>query len=82
MLGYASAIRSGKSHGEALKTASVQMAKSGGTSLVVGVGTQQLLRTTVGRSMASAATSLPEPYLMLQQQLKSGRLLSRRRLRR
>lgn len=57
VLGYASAIRSGKSHGEALKTASVQMAKSGGTSLVVGVGTQQLLRTTVGRSMASAATS-------------------------
>lgn len=57
VLGYAKAIRSGKSHGEALKTASVQMAKSGGTSLVVGVGTQQLLRTTFGRSMASAATS-------------------------
>lgn len=57
VLGYTNAIRSGKSHGEALKTASVQMAKSGGTSLVVGVGTQQLLRTTVGRSMAAAATS-------------------------
>lgn len=57
VLGYANAIRSGKSHDEALKTASVQMAKSGGTSLVVGVGTQQLLRTTVGRSMAAAATS-------------------------
>lgn len=57
VLGYANAIRSGKSHGEALKTASVQMVKSGGTSLVVGVGTQQLLRTTVGRSMASAATN-------------------------
>lgn len=55
-LGYANALRSGKSHAEALKCASTQMVKSGATSLAVGVGTQQLLRTTVGRSIAATAT--------------------------
>lgn len=56
-MGYANAIHSGKSHGEALKEAAVQSAKAGGTSLFVGVGTQQLLRTSVGRSLAATATS-------------------------
>ena len=56
-MGYANAIRSGKSHGEALKEAAVLSVKAGGTSLFVGVGTQQLLRTSVGRSLAATATS-------------------------
>lgn len=55
-LGYANALRNGKSHAEALECASTQMVKSGATSLAVGVGTQQLLRTSVGRSIASTAT--------------------------
>ncbi len=56
VVSYANGVRAGMSHKEALKQASVQAAKSGGTSLIVGVGTQQLLRTSVGRSMAASAT--------------------------
>lgn len=56
-MGYANAIRSGKSHGEALKVAAIQSAKAGGTSMAVGVATQQLLRTSLGRSAAAVATN-------------------------
>ena len=56
VLVYANSIRCGKSHQQALKDATVNAAKSGMTSMVVGVGTQQLLRTSVGRSMAATAT--------------------------
>lgn len=56
-LSYAEAVRSGKSHAEALKIAGKQSAKAGGTAMVVGVGTQQLLRTSVGRGVAAAATN-------------------------
>ena len=41
VVSYANGVRAGMSHKEALKQASVQAAKSGGTSLIVGVGTQQ-----------------------------------------
>ena len=56
LLTYVNSVRGGKTHKEALKEASAQAAKSGGAALVVGVGTQQLLRTAVGRSMAASAT--------------------------
>lgn len=56
LLTYVDSVQSGKTHKEALKEASSQAAKSGVTALVVGVGTQQLLRTAVGRSMAASAT--------------------------
>ena len=57
VLSYANSIRQGRTHAQALKDASVQAAKSGTAAMVVGVGTQQLLRTTVGRSMAASATN-------------------------
>jgi hypothetical protein len=56
LLTYVNSVQSGKTHKEALKEASSQAAKSGVTAMVVGVGTQQLLRTAVGRSMAASAT--------------------------
>lgn len=56
LLTYTNSVRCGKNHKQALKDASTQAAKSGATSMVVGVGTQQLLRTSVGRSIASSAT--------------------------
>lgn len=56
VLSYTNAVRSGKSHSEAIKCATIQSAKSGGISLTVGVGTQQLLRTTIGRNIAASAT--------------------------
>ena len=49
-------IRSGQSPEEALKTAAKESATAGGKTLIVGVGTQQLLRTAVGRDLAAAAT--------------------------
>lgn len=51
------------------------MAKSGGTSLVVGVGTQQLLRTTVGRSMASAATNSARTILDVATTTQVGKIV-------
>lgn len=56
LLTYVNDVRGGKTHKEALKAASLQAAKSGVTAMIVGVGTQQLLRTAVGRSMAASAT--------------------------
>lgn len=56
LLTYINSVRNGKTHKEALKEASSQAAKSGATSMIVGVGTQQLLRTAVGRSIAASAT--------------------------
>lgn len=56
VLTYTNSIRCGKSHKQALQEASSQVAKSGATAMVIGVGTQQLLRTSVGRSIAASAT--------------------------
>lgn len=56
VLSYAQCILNGQSHSKAMKKASKQAAKSTGVALVVGVGTQQLLRTSVGRTMAAGAT--------------------------
>ena len=56
LLTYVNSVRRGKTHKEALKEASSQAAKSGVTAVVVGVGTQQLLRTAVGRNIAASAT--------------------------
>uniref|UniRef100_UPI00356866A9 hypothetical protein n=1 Tax=Bacteroides uniformis TaxID=820 RepID=UPI00356866A9 len=56
VLTYTNSVHCGKSHKQALKEASSQAAKSGATAMVVGVGTQQLLRTSVGRSIAASAT--------------------------
>ena len=53
---FVQGVRSGQSPEEALKTAAKESAAAGGKALVVGVGTQQLLRTAVGRDLAAAAT--------------------------
>lgn len=53
---YVRARKKGLSKGMALKEAGKSAAVSGGTAMVVGVGTQQLLRTSAGRSMAAAGT--------------------------
>jgi hypothetical protein len=56
VIAYAEGVREGKSHKQALKYATKQSAKSGAKALVVGVATQQLLRTSVGRTLAASAT--------------------------
>lgn len=56
VLTYVNSIHDGMSHKGALKEASKQSAKSGATAMLVGVGTQQILRTSVGRGMAASAT--------------------------
>lgn len=56
LLTYVNSVRGGKTHKEALKKASSQAVQSGVTAMIVGVGTQQLLRTAVGRSIATSAT--------------------------
>lgn len=53
---YVRARKNGLSKGKALKEAGKSAAVSGGTAMAVGVGTQQLLRTSAGRSMAAAGT--------------------------
>lgn len=53
---YVRARKDGLSKGKALKEAGKNAAASGGTAMVVGVGTQQFLRTSVGRNMATAGT--------------------------
>lgn len=53
---YYNARKQGMDNVQALKLATKQAAKTGGITLFVGVGTQQLLRTTVGRSFAASAT--------------------------
>ena len=60
---YCSAKAKGMSHTEALKTASVQAAKSGGATMISGVAAQQLLRTQVGRNFAAAATKAVKPVV-------------------
>ena len=60
---YAKAVLDGKSHGEALKEAGKASAKAGMTTMALGVATQQLLRTTVGRSAAAAVTHAIRPVV-------------------
>jgi hypothetical protein len=56
LLTYAKCIQEGMNQQEALKQAAKQAAKNGGTALAVGVTTQQLLRTSIGRTAAASAT--------------------------
>lgn len=56
LLTYTNGVRQGMSHKQALKQASSQASKSGAAAMIVGVGTQQLLRTSAGRTMAASAT--------------------------
>lgn len=53
---YASALLEGKSQKDALKDATKKSVTSGGTALLVGVGVQQGLRTSLGRSAAAGIT--------------------------
>lgn len=55
-LTYAQCRRNGMSNKEALKKASLKSVETGGTTMLVGVGTQQLLRTEVGYSINRAVT--------------------------
>lgn len=56
LVNYATARQKGASHNEAAKAAGKAAVKSGATALAVGVGTQQLLRTQVGRQFAASLT--------------------------
>lgn len=47
-LTYAQCRMNGMNNSEALKKAGLQSVKTGGTTMVIGVGTQQLLRTEIG----------------------------------
>ncbi len=58
---YCTAKSKGMTHTEALKAASVQAVKSGGTTMITGVAAQQLLRTHVGRNFAAIATKAMKP---------------------
>ena len=60
---YCTAKSKGMSHTDALKFATKQAAKSGGTTLVTGVAAQQLLRTHVGRNFAAIATKAIKPVV-------------------
>lgn len=60
---YLTAKSKGMSHSDALKEASKQAAKSGVSTLITGVATQQLLRTQVGRNFAAAATKVVKPVV-------------------
>lgn len=55
-IAYAVAIANGKSQSEALTSACKQSAKAGITAMGVGVATQQILRTQMGRNVAAAVT--------------------------
>lgn len=73
---YFRAKSSGMSHGEALKVASKQAAKSGGTTLVTGVVAHQLLRTKVGAKVSSAASSVvAKPAVQAAMKTEAGRQL-------
>lgn len=63
VVGYATALKNGATQKEALKYAGVQAAKSGASTLVSGVAAQQLLRTEVGRNMATATTKVVKPVV-------------------
>lgn len=54
---YTNCIKEGKSHKEALEIAVKQSIKAGGATLCIGVATQQLLRTSAGRTIAAVATN-------------------------
>lgn len=60
-INYAAAKSNGASHEDALKTAAQQAAKSGITTMITGVATQQLLRTQVGRNFAALITKAIKP---------------------
>ena len=54
---YASALLEGKSQKDALELATKKSVTSGGTALLVGVGVQQVLRTSLGRSVVASITT-------------------------
>lgn len=55
-IAFVDGIRSGMSPEKALAKAAKKSAAAGGKALAAGVGTQQLLRTAVGRDLAASAT--------------------------
>lgn len=60
-INYAAAKSNGASHEDALRIATQQAAKSGITTMITGVATQQLLRTQVGRNFAALITKAIKP---------------------
>lgn len=73
VVNYCSAKSNGMSHKEASKYAGKESAKSGGVALVSGVGAQQLLRTSVGRDFAAAATKSIKPVVNSAMQTEFGK---------
>lgn len=73
VVSYAKAIHDGKTHSEALKEAGKTAAKSGLTTMALGVATQQFLRTTVGRTAAAAITHAIRPAVASAMSTSAGR---------
>ena len=70
---YFSAKSNGATHKEALKAASKQALKSGGTTMVTGVAAQQLLRTQVGRNFSAVATKAIKPLVQTAMKTEVGK---------
>lgn len=70
---YFTETNNGKTHAEALKTASKQAVKSGATTMVTGVAAQQFLRTQLGRNCAAAATKAVMPAVQAAMKTEVGK---------
>jgi hypothetical protein len=70
---YCAAKSKGMSHAEALKVAFKQATKSSGMTMVTGVAAQQLLRTSVGRNFAAAATTAMKPVVQSAMKTEVGK---------
>ena len=70
---YFSAKSNGATHKEALKAASKQALKSGGTTMVTGVAAQQLLRTQVGRDFSAVASKAIKPLVQAAMKTEVGK---------
>ena len=72
-INYFTAKSNGATHKDALKTASKQALKSGGTTMVTGVAAQQLLRTQVGRNFSAVATKAIKPLVQTAMKTEVGK---------
>lgn len=70
---YFMAKSNGLNHIEALKLASKQAAKSGGSTLVTGVAAQQLLRSHAGRNFAAITTKAVKPIVRFTMKTEAGK---------
>lgn len=70
---YCTAKSQGASHIEALKIATKQAIKSGGSTMITGIAAQQLLRTQVGRNFAAVVTKAVKPVVQAAMKTEIGK---------